>query len=51
MRLEIVVIDLGDSDDPHIIFETMNARGTPLLQSDMIKNKILHDAKIDLGKV
>ena len=49
MHLEIVVIDLGDSDDPHIIFETMNARGTPLLQSDMIKNKILHDAKIDLG--
>ena len=49
MHLEIVVIDLGESDDPHIIFETMNARGTPLLQSDMIKNKILHDAKIELG--
>ena len=43
-NLEIVVIDLGDSDDPHVIFETLNARGTPLLQSDMVKNKILHDA-------
>ena len=44
-KLEIVVIDLGGSDDPHIIFETLNARGTPLLQSDMVKNKILHDTK------
>ena len=46
MQLELVVIDLGDTDDPHVIFETLNARGTPLLQSDMIKNKILHDADI-----
>ena len=47
-RLEIVVIDLGDSDDPHIIFETLNARSTPLLQSDMVKNKILHDTEVGL---
>lgn len=47
-NLEIVVIDLGGSDDPHVIFETLNARGTPLLQSDMVKNKILHDAEIGL---
>ena len=47
-NLEIVVIDLGDTDDPHVIFETLNARGTPLLQSDMIKNKILHDAGVGL---
>ena len=46
-KLELVVIDLGDTDDPHVIFETLNARGTPLLQSDMVKNKILHDANID----
>ncbi|MCY4428840.1 MAG: DUF262 domain-containing protein [Rhodospirillales bacterium] len=45
-RLEIVVIDLGESDDPHVIFETLNARGTPLLQSDMVKNKLLHEAEI-----
>ena len=44
--LELVVIDLGDADDPHVIFETMNARGTPLLQSDMVKNKMLYDARI-----
>ena len=47
-KLEIVVIDLGGSDDPHIIFETLNARGTPLLQSDMVKNKILHDTEISV---
>ena len=45
-KLELVVIDLGGSDDPHIIFETLNARGTPLLQSDMVKNRVLYDAKI-----
>ena len=48
-KLEIVVIDLESSDDPHIIFETLNARGTPLLQSDMVKNKILHDAEISFA--
>ena len=42
--LELVVIDLGIDDEPHIIFETLNARGTPLLQSDLIKNMILHEA-------
>lgn len=45
LRLDIVVIDLG-SEDPHLIFETMNARGTPLLQSDMVKNNILYEANI-----
>ena len=45
-KLELVVIDLGGSDDAHMIFETLNARGTPLLQSDMVKNRILHDARI-----
>jgi hypothetical protein len=44
--LELVVIELGSSDDPHVIFETLNARGTPLLPSDMIKNQILHKAGV-----
>lgn len=42
--LELVVIDLGESDNPHVIFETLNARGTPLLQSDLVKNMILYEA-------
>ena len=38
---EMVVIDLGLEDDANIIFETLNARGTPLEQSDLIKNYVL----------
>ena len=36
--IQMVVIDLGTKDDPHVIFETLNARGTPLMESDLIKN-------------
>ena len=43
--LELVVIDLRSSDNPHIIFETLNARGTPLRQADLMKNMILHEAE------
>ena len=42
--LNLVVIDLNMDDDPHIIFETLNARGTALLQADLVKNFILHEA-------
>ena len=49
--LRVVVIDLQSNDDPNIIFETLNARGTPLLASDLIKNSILHDAQgLGLGE-
>jgi len=43
--LQIVIIDLQSTDDANIIFETLNARGTPLLASDLIKNSILHSAQ------
>ena len=39
--LQMVVIDLDSPDDPNLIFETLNARGTPLEQSDLIKNFVL----------
>ena len=39
--LQMVVIDLSPSDDANVIFETLNARGTPLEQSDLIKNFVL----------
>lgn len=42
--LELVVIDLGASDDAFVIFETLNARGTPLLASDLVKNYLLQTA-------
>lgn len=43
--LQMVVIDLEPHDDSHVIFETLNARGTPLIQSDLVKNFILYRAR------
>ena len=37
-RLHLVVIELQDEDDPQVIFETLNARGEPLLASDLVRN-------------
>ncbi|MEP7224340.1 MAG: DUF262 domain-containing HNH endonuclease family protein, partial [Actinomycetota bacterium] len=42
--LRIVVIDLEPGDNAQVIFETLNARGTPLLASDLIKNTIFQQA-------
>ena len=44
-KLQMVVIDLEPGDDPHVIFETLNARGTPLLESDLIKNYVISETK------
>lgn len=38
--LMVVVIDLQADDDPQVIFETLNARGEPLLPADLLKNYI-----------
>ena len=43
-HLHLVVIDLKGDDDPYVIFEVLNARGTPLLEADLIKNFILSEA-------
>jgi hypothetical protein len=42
--LQVVVIDLSTRDDAAVIFETLNARGTPLLASDLVKNYVLQEA-------
>ena len=39
--LQVIVIDLDDKEDPNLIFETLNARGTPLEQSDLVKNFVI----------
>ncbi len=39
--LNLVVIDLNQYEDPNVIFETLNARGTPLEQSALIRNFVL----------
>jgi hypothetical protein len=38
--LMVVVIDLQKDDDPQVIFETLNARGQPLLPADLLRNYI-----------
>jgi len=40
MRLQIVTIDLKPDEDAQEIFETLNARGTPLTAADLIKNLV-----------
>lgn len=38
--LQVVVIDLEPGDDAQVIFETLNARGEPLLPADLLRNFI-----------
>lgn len=42
--LQVVEIALEDGDDPQMIFETLNARGVPLLPSDLVRNYIFTQA-------
>lgn len=42
--LVLVVVDLDENDDPQLIFETLNALGTPLLPSDLVKNLLFRQA-------
>lgn len=42
--LKVVVIDLEHNDNAQVIFETLNARGTPLRASDLIKNLLFQRA-------
>ncbi len=38
--LKVVVIELDNDDDAQVIFETLNARGEPLLPADLLRNYI-----------
>lgn len=38
--LQVVTIELEGNEDPQLIFETLNARGEPLLPSDLLRNFI-----------
>lgn len=42
--LQVVSINLQEGDDAQVIFETLNARGTPLLEIDNVKNALFHRA-------
>lgn len=48
-KLKVVTIDLGFTDDPNVIFESLNARGTPLLKWDLAKNHLLHLHRLSGG--
>ncbi len=37
-NLSVVSIVLGQDDDPYLVFESLNAKGRPLTQSDLIRN-------------
>lgn len=43
--LVLVAIDLDQEDDGQLIFETLNALGTPLLPSDLVKNLLFHESE------
>ncbi len=44
-NLVLVEIDLDPGENAQMIFETLNARGTPLLAADLIKNYLFQLAK------
>ena len=44
-RLKLVTISVDASDHPNMIFETLNARGTPLQAWDLVKNYLLYEAR------
>ena len=50
-NVRLVVIDLDEKDDAQMIFETLNARGTPLLSADLVKNSLLNEVQAEGGDV
>jgi hypothetical protein len=44
LHLKLVAIDLDVEDNAQVIFETLNARGTPLQAADLIKNLLFQRA-------
>lgn len=48
--IQIVSIELEGQDDPQIIFETLNARGQPLLPSDLLRNYLFWRASREHAK-
>lgn len=48
--LEFAVVDLSQSDNQFAIFETLNARGTPLLQTDLAKNFFVDQIRQKIGR-
>ena len=43
------MINLGEADDPYLIFESLNYKGVPLTQADLVRNYVLMKYKHSLG--
>jgi uncharacterized protein with ParB-like and HNH nuclease domain len=39
--LQVVMINLAEADDPYLIFESLNHKGKPLNQADLVRNYVL----------
>lgn len=50
-HLQLVSIELDGNEDPQAIFETLNARGVPLLASDLLRNYIFQRARDDAHRL
>lgn len=48
--LQVVMINLGETDDPYLIFESLNFKGQPLSQGDLVRNYILMRFRYSLGE-
>lgn len=46
-RLSVVSIVLEHDDNPHLVFESLNAKGRPLTQSDLIRNYFFMRIHVD----
>ena len=44
--IQLAVIDLAEDEKPHVIFESLNARGESLTQSDLVKNTVMYEADV-----
>jgi uncharacterized protein with ParB-like and HNH nuclease domain len=39
--LQVVMINLSNADDPYLIFGSLNHKGQPLNQADLVRNYVL----------
>ena len=46
-NLLLVSVVLGTGDDPYLVFESLNAKGKPLTQADLIRNYLFMNIHVD----
>ena len=47
--LQVVMINLSNDDDPYLIFESLNFKGEPLTQADLVRNYVLMRFRHSIG--